>query len=194
MLTRETLTSLAIWNSNVSMTHLALFILLLMPLAGCTNDGSGGPVISSLSAPADATVGLESDQGASSEAVHSGGEGGEEDPVITMISTEAGVTAHLTWEPPSDITVAGYSIHYGKRPSEEPNSEESMSEGISSEELSSEEPNSCARGESQLVKAPSATITELEPNTLYFFVIRAFNESESLCSNEITAVTPSTQS
>jgi hypothetical protein len=59
-----------------------------------------------------------------------------------------------------------------------------------------EEPRFCSDGESQTVQAPSATITGLEPNTPYFFAIRAFNEneSESLCSNEITAVTPPAQS
>jgi hypothetical protein len=99
------------------------------------------------------------------------------------------------------MNVAGYSVYYRKQPlsepsSEEPASEEPASEEPASEEPGSEEPSSCSSGESQAVAAPAATITGLEPNTRYLFAIRAFNgnESESLCSNEIAAVTPSAQS
>ena len=111
-----------------------------------------------------------------------------------MTQTPTGVTAHLTWDPPPDFEVAGYYIYYGKRSPEEPHSEESSSQETSSEESNSEELTSCSRGERQAVEAPPATITGLEPNTQYLFAISAFNESESLCSNEITAVTPSAQS
>jgi hypothetical protein len=164
MLKRETLVSFVAWKSNVSMTHLALFILLLMPLAGCTGEGGGGPTISSLSTPHD----------------------GEEDPIIAMTPTSTGVTAHVTWDPPPGINVAGYTIYYGKRSSEKPRAEKS----------SSKERRPCSHGESQTFEAPHGTITGLEPNTEYFFAIRAFNEneSESLCSNEISAVTPLAQS
>ncbi|MDF0651051.1 MAG: fibronectin type III domain-containing protein [Nitrospira sp.] len=112
------------------------------------------------------------------------------------------------------MNVAGYNIYYRKQPSAEPSSEESGSEESGSEESGSEEsgsekssseepaseesgleePSSCSSGESQAVEAPAATITGLEPNTRYAFAIRAFNESESLCSNEITAVTPPAES
>jgi len=157
-----------------------------MPLAGCTGEGAGGPVISSLSSPTDPTAGSDSDQDAHSEDANH--DDGDEDPIITMTSTTTGVIARLTWDPPSGIDVAGYDIHYGKHTSQEPSEEES-----GSEEVSSEEPTACSRGESQAVEGPSATITDLEPNTEYFFAIRAFNESESLCSNEIVAVTPPAQ-
>lgn len=186
MSTVKTLASAVIRKPRFSMGELILVIPLLMPLAGCTNDGAGGPIISSLTTPTDDATGLGSDQATTPEAADSDG---EEDPTITMTPTPTGVTAQLTWDRPSDFKATGYSIHYGKRSSEEPGSEES-----DSEELSSEEPNSCAQGESQAVEAPPATITGLEPNTAYFFAIRAFNESESICSNEITAVTPSAQS
>lgn len=184
----KTLASVVIRKSRFSMAHLTLVIFLLMPLAGCTGEGGGGPIISSLSPPTDATEKLDSDQASNSAVADSGGDG-EEDPTITMTSTPTGVTAHVTWDRHSDFKASGYSIHYGKRSSEEPRSEES-----DSEELSSEEPNSCAHGESQSVETPPATITGLEPNTRYFFAIRAFNESESICSNEFTAVTPAAQS
>ena len=198
MLTRKNLTGSVAWKSNAPMTYLALFILSLIPLAGCTNDGAGGPVISSLSTPTDATAGLDSNEAPPSEATDSDG---EEEPVITMTSTPTGVTAHVTWDRPPNINVAGYKIYYRKQPSAEPSPEESGSEEFSSEEPTSEEstleePSSCSSGQSQTVEGPSATIVGLEPDTRYVFAIHAFNEnqSESLCSNEIPAVTPPTQS
>ncbi len=183
-------------KSIISTAYLIPLILSLILLTGCSNDGAGGPIISSLSTPTDATAGVGSPPAPNSEGADSEGVSfdGDTDPVITMTPTSTGVTAHLTWDHPSDIKVTGYSIYYGKRSSEEPGQEEFGSEESNSEESSSEEPNSCSRGESQVVEAPAATITGLEPNTSYFFAIRAFNESESLCSNEIVAVTPSTQS
>lgn len=178
----------------ISVAHLMPLIFLLMPLAGCTGEGGGGPTISSLSTPTDATQEMNSDQTSNSTVADSGGDG-EPDPTITMTSTPTGVTAHVTWVQPPSMSVAGYNIYYRKQPAAEPSSEESSSEDSSSEgstpeESGSEEPSSCSSGESQAVEAPAATITGLEPNTRYVFAIRAFNESESLCSNEIAAVTP----
>ena len=188
-------------KSIISMAYLIPFILSLILLTGCSNDGAGGPIISSLSTPTDATAGVNSPPAPNSERADSEGVSfdGETDPVITMTPTQNGVTAHLTWDQPSDIKVDGYYIYYGKRSSQELSSQESRSEKSSSEEpvseeSGSEEPSSCSSGESQAVEAPTATITGLEPNTSYFFAIRAFNESESLCSNEIVAVTPPAQS
>jgi hypothetical protein len=193
MLMRESLVNLVTWKPTFSMTYLALFTLLLMPLAGCSGEGTGGPTISSLSTPTDASAGLDSNQASQSEATDSDG---EEDPVITMTSTPTGVTAHVTWVRPPDMNVAGYNVYYRKQASAEPSSEESNSEEPVSEESSSEEPSSCSTGQSQTVDGPSATIVGLEPNTRYLFAIRAFNEneSESLCSNEIPAVTLPAQS
>lgn len=180
-------------KSNISMAHLILVIFLLMPLASCTGEGAGGPIISSLSTPTDATEKLNSDQASNSTAADSGGDG-EEDPTITMTSTPTGVTAHVTWVHPPGMNVAGYNVYYRKQPPAESSSEESSLEEPASEESGSEGPSSCSSGESQAVKAPAATITGLEPNTRYLFAIRAFNESESLCSNEIAAVTPPAES
>ncbi|MBX3300780.1 MAG: fibronectin type III domain-containing protein [Nitrospira sp.] len=181
-------------GSITSMAYVALLIPPLISLTGCTGEGAGGPVISSLSTPTDATAESDSNQDSSSEDVNHGD--GEEDPIITMTSTPTGVTARVTWDRPTDIDVVRYSVYYGKHSEETPSLEESNSEDSGAEELGSEELNSCVRGESQAVESPSATITGLEPNTPYFFAIRAFNEneSESLCSNEIIAVTPPAQS
>ncbi len=193
MLMFEDLVRFVSRKSNISMAHPILVIFLLMPLAGCTGEGGGGPTISSLSTPTDASAGLDSDPTSDSEATDSDGEG---DPIITMTPTPTGVTAHMTWVHPQNMNVAGYNVYYRKQLSAELNSEEFNPEEPASEESGSEELSSCSSGESQAVKAPAATITGLEPNTRYFFAIRAFNEneSESLCSNEIMAVTPSAQS
>jgi hypothetical protein len=186
------LASILFRKSSFLMHKLILVIVILMPLAGCSNDGAGGPVISSLSTPTDATAESDSPTAFDSEGADSEGVSfdGEADPALTMASTPSGITAHLTWDAPSDFEAAGYYIYYGKHTPEEPGSEESASE-----EPSTGAPSSCSQGESQAVSATAATITGLEPNTPYFFAIRAVNknESESLCSNEITAVTPSAQ-
>lgn len=187
MLMLEALVSSVTRNPIISMAYPALLILPLISLAGCTDGGGGGPMVSSLSTPTDASVGLDSSQAPDSEVADSADSDGEKDPKITMTSTPTGVTAHVVWDRPSDFNVAGYSIYYGKRSGEKPSSEESNSEEPGSEES---EPSVCSSGESQAVASPPATITGLEPNTQYFFAIRAFNETESLCSNQIMAVTP----
>ena len=152
-------------------------------------------MIASLATPTDETEAVGSGQSQGSDLA----DDGEEDPVITMSSTPDGVTANLTWGRPHEFNATGYSVHYGIKPLEEPGSPESSSEGDTSEEFSSEQSNSeaptaCSQGESQTVGAPRATISGLEPNTRYFFAIRVFNETESLCSNEVMVVTPSAQS
>ena len=194
----RTSTGIPLGKSSFSMSHLLFAIPLLMRLVGCSNDGGGGggPVISSLSTPTDAAAGSDSDHAHHSGAADSDG---EEDPTITMTPTPAGVIAHVTWVHPPGMSVAGYDIYYRKQPAAEPSSAESSSEEPASEEpasgdFDSEEQSSCSSGERQTVESPAATITGLEPNTRYSFAIRAFNESESLCSNEITVMTPSTQS
>lgn len=192
MLTPEDSVSFISRNSIISIAHPALLILSFLLLAGCSNDGAGGPIVSSLSTPTNASTGPDSDP-VSDPAVADSDQ--ENDPIITMTSTPTGVTAHLTWDRPPDFNATGYNIYYAKRSAEEPPSEEEFgSEEPSFEESSSEEPNACSGEESPAVEYPSATITGLEPSTSYFFAIRAFNESGSLCSNEIMAVTPPAQS
>ncbi len=122
MLTLEDSVRFVSRKSNISMAHLILAIFLLMPLAGCSGEGGGGPIISSLPTPTDDAAGSDSDQATNLEVA---GSDGEQDPTITMTPTAAGVTAHVTWVPPPGIEVTGYHIHYGKRSSEEPSSEES---------------------------------------------------------------------
>ena len=198
MMTLETLVNFFSQKSIISMVSPALLILPFIALAGCTNDGAGGPTISSLSTSTDASADLDSDQAPHSEATDSDG---EEDPIITMTSTPRGVTANLTWDPPPNVKVTGYQIYYEKHSSENQGSEESIEEELDwsegsarPEDSASDKPSLCSYGESQTVEAPSATIVGLDPGTPYVFAIRAFNESESLCSNEIMAATPPAQS
>jgi len=198
MLRLETLVRFFSRKSIISTAYPALLILPFIALAGCTNDGAGGPTISSLSKPTNATAGLDSDLTTDSDIEDSAG---EEDPVITMTATPTGVTADLAWDPPSDIKVTGYQIYYAKRSSENQGSKESIEEEVDWSEGSdrpegstSDKPSLCSYGESQTVEASSATIVGLEPNTPYIFAIRVFNELGSLCSNEIPAVTPPAQS
>ena len=186
MLTLEDLVRFVSRKSNGSMAHPILVIFLLMPLAGCTGEEAGGPTISSLSTPTKATAGDGSESNPDSGVEDSAA---EEDPIITMTSTPTGVTANLAWAHPTDMKIAGYKIYYEKRSSEKPSSEE-----FSAEESNSDKPSLCSYGESQTVEAPAATIVGLEPDTPYVFAIRAFNELESLCSNEIPAITPPAQS
>ncbi len=198
MLILETVVDCVFRKPGRLMAYSALLIFPLLSVVGCTGEGTGGQVASSLSMPRDVTEGLDSDHAHNSAPADAGGEA---DPIITMTPTSDGVTAHMTWDPPHGIKVTEYHVYYRKHlttepSSEELSSEESDSEESSSEKLSSAEPSFCSLGEKQGVEAPSATITGLEPNTQYVFAIRAVtvNEAESLCSNEITASTPPAQS
>lgn len=168
---------------SVSIVHLGLFLLPLVPLAGCSNDGAQGPMASSLSTATDTTAETATDPNLNSGITDTDG---EEDPKISMTATSTDVTAKLAWGPPPDFNVVGYNIYYGKRSPETSRPEESS--------LDEPEPSACSNGKSQAVTDRHATIGGLEPDTEYFFAIQAFNETDSLCSNAITIVTPSIQS
>lgn len=87
----------------------------------------------------------------------------------SSVSTSA--VATLAWDPVQDSTVYGYFVHYGKQ-----------SGGGS---------GNCPIGNSIFVSQPSASITNLEHDTQYFFSVSAYNGTESGCSNEVTTVIPS---
>lgn len=193
--------------SNLTMTLVQLIALslIVIPLTGCGADGQGGPVLSSLSTPADSpsgegvppapgspetdsTAGEDPTASAETAATDSTANeaevldtaadiaepgDGEEDPTISVTSTPTGATAQLTWDASADPAVSNYYVYYGKQ--------------------SSGEPGSCSYEASQSVETPPATITGLEPNTLYFFAISANGESESPCSHEVLVVTPPIQ-
>jgi len=92
-----------------------------------------------------------------------GGGGGSAAPV--------GSTASLAWDPVPDPSVSAYFVHYGRQ--------------------SPGQPGNCSYESSMSVAGPSsATVTNLDPNTLYYFTVSAYNGLESACSNEVSTVTP----
>jgi hypothetical protein len=179
-------------NFTIASVHLVVLSLILLPLAGCSENGSDGPNISSLSTPTNthSNQGTEANPNPTETATSE-----QDDPTISEASAESeplpsevaeadlepppptGATARLNWDASSDPNVQGYFIHYGKQ--------------------SSGEPGSCSYEESQRVGAPPATITGLEPNTPYFFAISAFSEAESEsetpCSNEVLLISSPAQ-
>jgi hypothetical protein len=92
------------------------------------------------------------------------GEGQASTPAAT------GITISLAWDPVPDPSVHSYFVHYGQQ--------------------SPGQPGSCAYESSMRVISPSATVTNLEPNTLYYFTVSAHNGLESTCSKEVSTVTP----
>ena len=107
-----------------------------------------------------------------------GGETGG-DPNITVTpgsggggsTAAAGAMASLSWSPVQDPSVFAYFVHYGRQ--------------------SPGQPGSCSYESFVYVDSPSATVTDLSPNTLYHFTVSAYNGLESPCSSEISTVTPS---
>jgi hypothetical protein len=90
------------------------------------------------------------------------------DPTIKV--TAAGATASLAWNPVHDPSVSAYFVHYGRH--------------------SPRQSGSCAYEHSIFVDSPSATLTNLDPDTQYYFAVSAYNGIESACSNEVSTVTP----
>jgi len=81
-----------------------------------------------------------------------------------------GAIASLAWSPVPDSSVSAYFVHYGRQ--------------------SPNQSGSCAYESSMSVDSPSATVTNLHSNTVYYFVVSAYNGLESACSNEVSTVTP----
>jgi len=203
MLTNEPSISLVYRKFTIALAHIIVLSVIVLPLAGCSDDGQGGPSISSLSTPTDnqPSENTEADTTSTETAANE-----QDDPTISTAPTEieplpsevaeadpetpvAGLegesipftpteaTARLTWAVNPDPTVTGYRVYYGKE--------------------SSGEPGSCSYETSQSVEAPPAIITGLEPNTPYFFAISAFGgeegEAESPCSNEVLMISSPAQ-
>lgn len=86
-------------------------------------------------------------------------------------AAQGGATVSLAWSPVQDSSVNSYFVHYGQQ--------------------SPGQPGSCAYESSMYVDSPSATVINLDPNTLYYFTVSAYNGLESACSSEVSTVTPS---
>lgn len=81
-----------------------------------------------------------------------------------------GATASLSWDPGEDHAGVTYTVHYGKNPSGEP--------------------GSCNYEHAVDVSEPSAMIAGLDFSTQYYFAVSAYNGERSLCSNEVSKLTP----
>ncbi len=101
------------------------------------------------------------------------GGGGEGAPAVSTSPSSALPTASLAWNPIRDSSIVGYYVHYGRQ-----------SPGQS---------GSCSYESAQFVESPSATISDLQPDTRYYFTVSAYNGLESACSSEVSTVTPSSQ-
>lgn len=98
-----------------------------------------------------------------------GGETGN-DPSVTVNPGSGGATASLSWNPVADPSVSAYFVHYGRH--------------------SPGQAGSCAYESSMHAASPSATVTDLDPDTVYYFAVSAYNGLESTCSNEVSTHTP----
>ena len=78
-------------------------------------------------------------------------------------------TASLAWDPVTDPSVSAYFVHYGQQ--------------------SPSQAGSCTYEHSMIVDSSAATVTDLDPNTLYYFAVSAYNGLESACSNEVSLLT-----
>ena len=96
---------------------------------------------------------------------------GEETAGSELLAAPIGVSKILAWHPVEDASVKGYYVHYGQH--------------------SPGQPGSCAYESSKYVTSPSATIAHLDPDTLYYFTVSAYNGVESACSDEVSIVTHS---
>ncbi|THJ23623.1 MAG: fibronectin type III domain-containing protein [Nitrospira sp. CG24D] len=101
------------------------------------------------------------------------GGGGEGAPAVSTSSSAALPTASLAWNPIEDSSIVGYYVHYGRQ-----------SPGQS---------GSCSYEAAQFVESPNATISDLQPDTRYYFTVSSYNGLESACSSEVSTVTPSSQ-
>jgi hypothetical protein len=107
-----------------------------------------------------------------------GAGGSSSDPSVTVTpgsggggsAAPVGATASLAWSPVQDPSVSAYLVHYGRQ--------------------SPGQPGSCMYENSVQVTSPSATVTNLDHNTVYYFTVSAYNGLESACSNEVSTVTP----
>lgn len=94
-------------------------------------------------------------------------------PAVSTSATPTGGTAALAWETVQDPNVKGYYVYYGKQ--------------------SPGEVGSCSYENYQYFPSPPATINDLDSETTYFFAVSTYNGSRSLCSEEVSVMTPAAQ-
>ncbi|BFU93536.1 MAG: exported protein of unknown function [Nitrospira sp.] len=76
----------------------------------------------------------------------------------------------LVWDPVPDPSVTGYVIHYGRS--------------------SPNQRGSCRYEASLFVSQARGTVSNLRPETRYYFSVSSYNGVEGFCSEEVSTVTP----
>jgi len=97
-----------------------------------------------------------------------GGGGGEGSTWDSSPAGQTGAMASLAWYPVQDPSVQGYYVYYGRN--------------------SAGQSGSCNYESKQFVSSPSATITNLDHETRYYFSVSAYNGLESGCSDEVSNI------
>ena len=175
----------------ISMACIMVMITPFATLVGCT-EGDGNSVSSGLSTSAGATAGPSSIQATdhtdaatgftsdgtlkslSSHDPFPGADSVENVPMVSVTSTPSEAIVRLNWLDSSETDSFGYHVYYGKQPAREA--------------------GSCTDYETnQAVDAPPATIAGLEHDTIYYFAVKHFNDSDDACSEEIVVATPPAQ-
>lgn len=97
------------------------------------------------------------------------GAGDEQGLMMSTIASATGSTVTLAWDPVTDPTVVGYYIHYGKQ--------------------SPNQWGSCSYDHEQFVPSSQGTVMDLDPGSIYYFAVSAYNGLQSACSNEVQTAT-----
>ena len=164
----------------ISLVYIIFMMASFTSLVGCTGEAGGDSVTSSPSTSEGMTTAPSLDGATGNTATttdftfegqHPPADSSEDFPVITVTSTPSGAAVRLNWLDSSDAESFGYRVYYGKQPAQEA--------------------GSCATYEAnQAVDAPPATIAGLEPDTIYYFAVKHFNDSDDACSEEIIVAMP----
>jgi fibronectin type III domain protein len=96
------------------------------------------------------------------------GSGGETGSDPSAAAPPVATTVSLAWQPVHDHSVMGYFVHYGRH--------------------SSAHSGSCTYEHAMYSTDPAATVTNLDPDTRYYFAVSAYNGLESACSQEISTI------
>jgi len=195
-------------NLTIALVSLLVMSTIVLPLAGCSDNGQGGPSISSLSTPTDNQPSENTEADTTSTDTDANE---QDDPTISEAPTEIEPFPSEVAEADSEPLVAGLEGEDNpmiSSPFSPTEATARLTWAVNPDPTvtgyrvyygkeSSGEPGSCSYEASQSVEAPPAIITGLEPNTPYFFAISAFGgeegEAESPCSNEVLMISSPAQ-
>lgn len=195
-------------NLTIALVSLLVMSTIVLPLAGCSDNGQGGPSISSLSTPTDNQPSENTEADTTSTDTDANE---QDDPTISEAPTEIEPFPSEVAEADSEPLVAGLEGEDNpmiSSPFSPTEATARLTWAVNPDPTvtgyhvyygkeSSGEPGSCSYERSQSVEAPPAIITGLEPNTPYFFAISAFGgeegEAESPCSNEVLMISSPAQ-